>query len=436
MTGISSLAASALSRRGFLKTTAAAGLAAAARTVWAADAPIPASDRIGVGLIGLGKLGFHSHLNGFLGDSRVHVAAVCDVERQRLGQAKARVEERYAERFKKGSYKGCAAYVDFRELLARPDIDAVVISSPEHWHAIHAAEACRAGKHVYCEKPMAYGIAEARAVVNAAERYGRVFQTGTQQRSERMFRFACELVRSGRIGKVHTMHVNVGGPSVECYLPAEPTPKSMEWDLWLGPAPWRPYHSALQPLHLENYGPWRRYRDYGGGSMTDIGSHHFDIAQWGLGMDGTGPVEVCPPDGKERRRLTFRYANGVTMFHGGGMSGCAVEFIGSEGRVAVNRGQLLKTEPESLAREPIGPGEVHLYESPSHRGNWLEGIRTGRPTICPAEVGCRSVTVCHLANLAYRLKRPLKWDPERERFVGDAEANRLLMRPMRSPWRV
>ena len=431
--------ASAITRRSFLKRAAAAGLAAPAfvpaSALGAVGTP-PPSGRIAVGLIGLGKLGTGSHLNGFLNSRGVQVVAVCDVERQRLDSAKAKAEQHYAARLGKRAYTGCAAYTDFRELLARPDIDAVVIATPEHWHAVQAVEACRAGKHVYCEKPMAHSIGEARAVVDAAGRYGVVFQVGSQQRSDRTFRVACELVRSGRIGKVHTVHVNVGGPPRDCYLPGEPTPPSMNWDLWLGPAPWRPYSSKLQPLHTDNWGPWRPYRDYGGSSMTDIGAHHFDIAQWGLGMDHTGPVEIHPPDGDDHPRLTYTYANGVTLFHGGGMAGSAVDFIGSDGRVAVNRGQFLETEPESLVREQLNPNEVHLYESRNHRGNWLDGIRLGKPTICPAEVGCRSVSVCHLGNLAYWLKRPLKWDPVNERFVGDEEANRLVLPPMRSPWRV
>ncbi len=426
-----------VTRRGFLKRSAClAAPAFVPAYALGADGSKPASERIGVGLIGLGKLGYYSHLSAFLNEPRVQVVAVCDVERTRLDNAKTRADAHYANRLPKGTYKGCAAYVDFRELLAHPDVDAVVIASPEHWHAVHAVEACKAGKHVYCEKPMAHSIGEARAVVDAAERYGAVFQVGTQQRSDATFRFACELVRSGRIGKVHTVHVNCGGPPQDCYLPAEPTPKSMEWDLWLGPAPWRPYNSKLQPLNTDNYGPWRPYRDYGGSGMTDIGAHHFDIAQWGLGMDASGPVEVHPPDGKEWPRLGYKYANGVTLFHTGGMAGSAVDFIGAEGRVAVNRGRFLKTEPQALAREPLGAGDVHLYESRSHRGNWLDGIRLGKPAICPAEIGCRSVTVCHLGNLAYWLKRPLKWDPAAERFVGDAEANRLLRAPMRGPWRV
>jgi predicted dehydrogenase len=320
-------------------------------------------------------------------------------------------------------------------VLARPDIDAVFITTPDHWHSIIAIEAARAGKDIYCEKPLALTISEARAVAQAVERYGRVFQTGSQQRSDRTFRFACELVRNGRIGRVHTVHVNVGGPPVDCDLPEEPAPPCLDWDRWLGPAPWRPYNAILAPpITDDGWALWRNYRDYAGGGMTDMGAHHFDIAQWGLGMDGAGPVQIIPPDGKGVNLLTYRYANGVLMTHTGALEKAGVEFIGDKGRVLVNRYDYLVTEPKELARQGFGPGDVRLCRSDDHHLNWAECIRTrGRP-ICDAEIGCRSVTVCHLGNIAYQLKRPLRWDPGKEIFVGDEEANRLLRRPMRAPW--
>lgn len=266
-------------------------------------------------------------------------------------------------------------------------------------------------------------------------RYGRVFQTGSQQRSERGFRVACELVRNNRIGPVHTVHVNVGGPPIECNLPAEPVPEGLDWDFWVGPAPWRPYHSDIAPpLEFRGWPNWRVYRDFAGGMMTDWGAHHFDIAQWGLGMDESGPVEIIPPEHSDARLLTYKYANGVTMYHGGGSGGRAgVEFIGTEGRVMVNRGYL-ETDPPGLELEPLGPNEVHLYESPGHAVDWLACIRTRQRPICDVAIGSHSATVCHLGNIAYRLKRPLRWDPANWRFANDDEANRLLGRPMRSPW--
>ncbi|MBN2451095.1 MAG: gfo/Idh/MocA family oxidoreductase, partial [Lentisphaeria bacterium] len=252
-----------------------------------------------------------------------------------------------------------------------------------------------------------------------------VFQTGSQQRSSREFRFACEMVRNGRIGALTHINVNVGGPSESCHLPAEPVPEGMDWDLWLGPAPWRPYHSAIHPFN------WRNYRDYSGGQMTDWGAHHFDIAQWAMGMDESGPTRIIPPDGRDTTKLTYLYENGVVVTHGGGSNG--VLFTGAEGRVEVNRGYL-QTWPESLKDTPTQAGEVHLYDSRDHRGNFLDCIRTRRRPICDVEIGCRSVTVCHLGNIAYWLKRPLRWDPGTEQIQGDAEASRWLDRPKRAPW--
>ncbi len=425
-------------RRAFLKTAGAAVSAALGpvvlpSSVHAAGNTVPPSERIGLGLIGMGKM-CSGHLGDLLNREQVHIAALCDVETIRLEACGKRVEERYAERYGKGSYRGCRLYGDFRELLSRPDIDAVLIATPTHWHAVNAIEAMKAGKDVYCEKPLALTVREADAVAAAAARYKRVFQTGSQQRSSFRFRFACELVRNGRIGKVKRIHVNVGGPPGPCYLPAEPTPETLDWDLWIGPSPYRPYHHDLCPLDdYKVYPGWRYYRDFGGGGMTDWGAHHFDIAQWALGMDGSGPVEVHPPDGVEYKRLTYRYANGTVMTHGGATTGGGIDFIGTEGKIGVSR-ETLWTEPESLMREKWGPRDVRLYESRDHKGNWLEALRTRRPCICPAAIGCSSITVCHLGNIAYWLKRPLRWDPEKKVFIKDPAANRLLARTMRSPW--
>ncbi|MGB2823163.1 MAG: Gfo/Idh/MocA family oxidoreductase, partial [Phycisphaerae bacterium] len=306
-----------------------------------------------------------------------------------------------------------------------------MIGTPDHWHAIPAIAAAKAGKDIYCEKPMSLTIREARAMVNAVRRYGVIFQTGSQQRSEfaGRFRFAAEMVRSGRIGEIKRIHVNVGGPSGPSEdVPGEPLPpNTVDWDMWLGQAPWRPFSSRI----LRG---WRPFRDYSGGSMTDMGAHHFDIAQWALDMDHSGPVEIIPPDGKGVQWLTYIYANGVVMHRGAGGGGSVV-FYGTEGTIMVSRNALL-TEPANIMEKPISAGEVRLHRGHSHKGNWVECIRTRRRPIADVEVGCRSVTVCHLGNIAYRLKRPLEWDPAREQFVNDAEANRLLDRPKREPWRI
>ena len=428
-------------RRRFLKQAAATSAAAIgfpyivpASALGAAGHVAP-SNRTTLGFIGMGKM-MRGHVGSFLNRGRCHALAVCDVESIRLGQQQKRVDDYYAKRDGKGSYKGCAAYKDFRELVARDDIDAVVIATPDHWHALVSIAAMKSGKDVYCEKPLTLTINEGKAVVKVARQYGRVFQTGSQQRSWPEFHRACELVRNGRVGKVHTVHVNVGGPPIECNLPAQPVPEGLDWDFWLGPAPWRPYNADIAPgLAFRGWPNFRAYRDYAGGGMTDIGAHHFDIAQWGLGMDGTGPVEVTPPNGKDVELLTYRYANGVILHHGGASGRAGIEFKGTEGRVLVNRGYI-GTDPKHLLDEPIGPNETRLYHTRDHHGNWLDCIRTRGKPIADVAIGHSSVTVCHLGNLAYWLKRPLKWDPVAEEFIDDDEANRVLQRPMRSPWRL
>ncbi len=418
-------------RRGFLKGASAAAIGAPLvmpSSVLGLQGGTVPSERITMGIIGVGKQA-HGHLRHFINRSEAQIRAVCDVQDTKLQAAKQVVDEKYGG----GSdYKDLGVYKDFRELIARGDIDAVVIGTPDHWHAIPTIEAARAGMDIYCEKPLTLTIREARAMVDAVRRYGRVFQTGSQQRSSDNFRFACEMVQSGRIGQLKTIHVSVGGPSEDCYLPEEPVPKGVDWDMWLGPAPRRPYNAILcPPPSFTGFPHWRRYKDYSGGGMTDWGAHHFDIAQWGMGMDQSGPVEIYPPDGKEHELLTYRYASGVVMYHGGGANG--VLFTGTEGKIEVNRGYL-KTWPESLMRKPTAPDEVHLYRSPGHQTDWLRCIRTRQKPICDVETGARSVTVCHLGNLAYWLKRPLRWDPVQEEFIGDAKANQWRDRPRREPW--
>lgn len=440
--GISSTRGKPMDRRGFLRTSAGslAGALALPAIVSSAtlglNARAAASDRITIGLIGMGKQ-MGSHLSTMLGRGDTQVLAVCDVESVRLEMAQARANDYYAGQSGSNGGKTVDAYKDFRELCARDDIDAVLIATPNHWHAIPVVEAVKNGKDIYLEKPQARTIRECQAIVNAVRRYGRVFQQGSQQRSDNKFRFACELVRNGRIGRVHTVHVSVGGPPVDCYLPEEPVPAGLDWDFWLGPAPYRPYNSDIAPgVDYDGWPNWRNYRDYAGGMMTDWGAHHFDIAQWGLGMDHTGPVEVAPPETSGTGLLTYKYDNGVIMHHQGGTDPRAgVEFVGTHGRVFVNRGYL-RTDPEELINEFIGPDEIHLYESSGHHSDWLECIRTRSRPICDVEIGHRTASVCHIGNIAYLLKRTLKWDPVHEQFVNDDEANRHLGRALRDPWRL
>ncbi len=431
-----------INRREFLRHSAGvAGAIAAApyivpASVFGQDAP---SERITIGMIGTGKQSQHLQ-RMFMGARGTQVVAGADVDKLKLARSEKMANDHYAKAKADGTWKGFTAYGDFQELLARKDIDAVVIATPDHWHGLNAVYAARAGKDIFCEKPLGHNIVESLAMVRETRRYNRVFQTGSMQRSDNRFRFACELVRNGYIGDIKHIVVNVGGPPIDCDLAGEEVPEYLDWNGWVGPAPMRPYHPELSPhISRDVFPNWRRYKDYGGGGMTDWGAHHFDIAQWGIGMDGDGPVEVIPPDGKDIKALTYLYASGITMTREGRYEGHGnvngVLFVGSKGKVEVNRGYL-KTWPDELKDQKIGTNEVHLYDSRNHYTDWLDAIRTRSKPICDVEIGCSTVLVCLIGNIAYELKRPLKWNPKTNQFVGDNEANRLRGRTMRSPWRI
>ena len=425
-----------VSRRGFVRgvTAAAAAPWFVSARVLGDDARPAAGDRITVAAIGTGKMMYGSHLPHFLRMPGVQVVAVCDVDTTRRLAAKQRVDQAYGQ-------DDCKSYGDYREILARDDIDAIVCATPDHWHAQIILDACRAGKDIYCEKPLTNTLAEAKVVMDAVQRSGVIFQTGSQQRASRNFRYACELVRNGRIGEVRRVEVAVGGPPKMCDLDGEPPEPGLDWDRWLGPAPERAYSSVLSPRGMHDHFPaWRNYREYGGGGMTDWGAHHFDIAQWGLGMDESGPVEIVPPESenaRDGRGVRFIYANGTEVIHGGSFG---VEFIGTEGSIRVNRGKLEST-PERLIHEPIGDDEIQLYRAPSdghggHRQDWVECMRSRTQPGCPIEVGARTVAVCHLGNIAYLHGdelggKPLRWDPLRWQFIDNDAANALRDYPYR-----
>ena len=394
-----------------------------------ADGSVAPSNQITIGQIGFGWIG-GSHLGAMLGRKDVRYVAACDVNGQKLEEVRQRIETTYSERYGKDNYQGCAVYRDYREMLAREDMDAVIIATPDHWHALISIHAAQAGKDIYCEKPMTLTIREARAVVETVRRYGRVFQTGSQQRSNVFgsFRQACELVRNGRIGKVRSVNVSTGGPPISCDLPAEAQPDHFDWDMWLGPVLRRPYHSKLSAVS------WRPYREFCGGGFADMGAHHFDIAQWALGMDHTGPTKIYPPDADGRERVSFEYANGIIMNHVGGNS-LGLTFYGSDGELYVGRDGL-RAKPESILKEPIGPDDIRLYKSDDHHGNWLDCIRTRKKCVADVEIGARSATICHLGNIAYQLGQELTWDPVAEEFASNEQANRLLSRAKRSPWHI
>lgn len=391
-----------------------------------------ASNKITLGFIGVGTMG-RGHLRSFLGRANVQVLAVCDVVAERRDDAKKIVDAYYTKNKAKGSDAGCSAYKDFRDLLKHKGLDAVVISTPDHWHAIGCVQAAEAKKHIYCEKPLTHCIAHGRKIVDAVAKHKVVFQTGSQQRSEYRgdFRKAAEYVRNGRVGKLHTIRIGVGGPAVPCDLKGEDVPDGTDWDLWLGPAPQREYSSVLCPKGIHKHFPsWRLYREYAGGILADMGAHHFDIAQWALDMDQSGPVTIEPPQ-KGNTGLKFTYANGVVMYHGG-PTDCT--FVGSDGTISVSRAKI-GSKPETILTTPLGEKDVRLYQAKDHRANWLECIKSGKATICPAEVGHRTATICHLGNIGYWLRKKLTWDPKKERF-DDAEANKWLDRETRAPWKV
>ncbi len=448
-----------MNRRSFLRataSTAAAGLAfptvvpASALGLGGSVAP---SDRITLGIIGTGNQGFND-IRSFLRDERVQIVAVCDVNRESPGYwdgkvggrepAKRQVEEHYGKQKPSGTYQGCAALVDFREILGRDDIDAVEVCTPDHWHAIPVIEACKAKKDIYCQKPLSLTVAEGRAMSFAVARSGVVFQTGSQQRSDARFRRACELVRNGRIGKLQTVRVGLPGGRTDYaktgdHKDPEPVPEGFEYGLWLGPAPEAPYAPAR--CHVN----FRWIYDYSGGQVTDWGGHHPDCAQWGMGTDLTGPVAIrnakasFPPDKLWDTATEFSfeavYENGVTMIVSN-TERMGVTWEGTEGKVYANRGKL-ETEPASLVDSEIGPGEIHLYASDDHFRNFIDCVISREPTAAPVEVAHRSITIAHLGNIAMRLGRDrLRWDPRSERIIGDDEAAKMLSRPYRDPWKL
>ncbi|HEY5313650.1 MAG TPA: Gfo/Idh/MocA family oxidoreductase, partial [Pirellulales bacterium] len=386
-----------VNRRRFLGHSTAAALAAATCATGSPRAFAAANERIQLGFIGIGYQS-RGHLKRLLKFPDVQVVAVCDVETTRRDDAQRTANEAYARQSGQGSYRGCQAFGDFRQLLSTGQVDAVVIGTPDHWHAIPAIAAARAGKDIYCEKPLSLTIAEGRAMVTAAREKNIVFQTGSQQRSEfgGLFRHAVELVRNGHIGEVKVVRVGVGGPAVPCDLPTETLPAGTDWDFWQGPSPARGYNQILCPQGIHKHFPaWRKYREYGGGGLSDMGAHHFDIAQWALGMDQSGPVLVEPPSGDAITGLKFTYANGIVMFHGG-PNGCTFE--GTRGTLYVDR-KKLETTPATIAEHKTTADEFHVAPSDNHYRNWLAAVRQRTRPICDVEIGHRSATVCQLGNI-------------------------------------
>ncbi len=446
---------SEVTRRRFLQTSVA-GLAVAGLPAWfvreahaheqqrAANMPLPKgpNEMIRLGVIGPGgsKGGYRQGLGvarAAHGQPNCRVIAACDVDKTHLAEAV------------KAFGDGTQGYVDYRELIARPDIDAVVIGTPDHWHAVIAIAAMRAGKHVYCEKPLTHNIGEGKELTRVARETGRAFQVGSQQRSDGRFRLACEVVRNGRIGKIKRVEARLPGAPAGGPFPPQPVPADFDFDRWLGPAPRAEY------VKERTHGNFRYWYEYAGGMMTDWGAHHLDITQWGLGMDRSGPVAVSsvgtlPENATKPNAYNVHTSFDVTYtYRPLGTTGNdditvlatskgenGVRFEGDKGWVFVSRGKIEASDPKILS-EPLPDGAIRLYASNDHVGNFIEGVRTGKPCICDAETGHRSVSVCHIGNISLRLGgRRLEWDPRRQEFKNDAQANALLSRPMRREYAI
>lgn len=419
------------SRRKFIKNTAfVAGLISIIPRHVLGKGFLAPSDKINLGYIGLGKQGGNL-ANSFTTNTQAQIVAGSDVWGSKQEWFKGVVEDYYAEERNIASYNGVTTYVDYRELLEQDGIDAVVIATPDHWHAIQAIDAMNAGKDVYCEKPLTNTIHEGRAMVKGVERNKSILQVGSMQRSWERFRKAQEIVSSGKLGKITKVLVNVGDPARPYDLPAEPTPPGVDWNLWCGPTKLLTYHHTIAPKVVDKYPDWRDFKETGGGILSDWGAHMFDIAQWCLGMDHTGPVQFNPP--KERsavRGLQMFYANGIEMVHEDFGRNWAVRFIGSEGMMDVSRG-FLETTPTNILLPNGGDPKELFNDRGNHYQNWLDAIKTRKQPICDVEIGHRSASVCNVANIAYELGRPLQWNPMKEKFKGDAEANKMRKRKNR-----
>jgi predicted dehydrogenase len=452
-----------LSRRGFIQRSMAA-LAAAGLPAWAASEIVASrleaaeddkpKDTIQVGLVGCGGQGRYI-LNAALRDKRVKVVAVCDVDRTRVEKASNELP---------GKPK---AYEDFRHLNDDKNVDAILCGTVDHWHALVSIDAMLKGKDVYCEKPLSLTVEESKAIARVAREKKRIFQVGSQQRSDARFRLACELVRNGRLGKIQVIETRIGSNPTSPVVPEAPVPEGLNWDFWLGPTPKVPYRwmeakDHRPPYYSNGHYEFRWWYAYSGGKMTDWGAHHNDIAQWALGMDDSGPVEVtakatAPAKGEGRYdchpdfEVTYTYANGTKLVcKSKGENG--VNFLGEDGKeIFVSRSLIRASDqemkpttgkggkpggPSKILDEKLGKDAIRLYLSNNHMENWLEGIRTRKACICDANVGHRSVTVCHIGVIATRLGKALKWDPKAEKFLGDDEANAMLSRKMRGDWKL
>ena len=453
----------AFSRRRFLGGAAAAVAAPLIipRSVLGDETTPGANEKLAIGCVGIGKMMYGDHLPHYLRMNNVKIVAVCDVDTTRREAGKKRADDAYGN-------SDCAAYINYHDILERDDIDAVACATPDHWHAMVILDTCKAGKDMYCEKPLTNNLVEAKKVMDAVNASDIIFQTGSQQRASDNFRYACELVRNGYIGKVQQVQVGVGGPPRPCDLPGEEMEPGLDWERWLGPAPMREYSSVLSPRGVHNHFPsWRNYCEYGGGGMTDWGAHHVDIATWGMDKTTTGPISVDPvlaehpvpfengyPTVKDRYNTATKfdikvtYADGIELsILSGARNG--ILFEGTEGRIFVSRGVLQGKPVEDLADNPLPEGlleEVYKggpiydgmpgFKSNPHVKNFFNAIDKRTEPISDVFSHHRALTTCHLSGIAARLGRKIQWNPETETVVDDAQAQALTAREKRQGFEI
>ncbi len=451
-----------MQRRKFIKQT----LTGVAATTFGFPTIVPASvfgknapsNKINIGQIGCGRIGRDHDLPGTLQHDVARVMAVCDLDSNRLKDGKVSVEEFYKKKTGKDKYMDVKMYDDYHEMLLNKDIDAVIISTPDFWHAQPAMEAALAGKDIYLQKPTSLTIAEGRMLSNVIKKTGRILQVGTQQRSSEQFRVAAELVRNGRIGKLHTIKIGLPGDPSGPAAPAMPVPKGFNYDAWLGSTPEMPYtEKGVHPQVGYGRPGWLRIEQFGAGMITGWGQHHYDIAAWGMDTEYMGPTSVqavaeFPKSGLWNVHGDFmakaEYANGVTVYTSGGYLN-GIRFEGTEGWIFVSRGdyQASASDPTSKTKSPkldasdpklltsvIGEKEIHLYNSAEQHGNWLDCIQSRKEPISPVEIGHRTCSICLITHISMKLQRKLNWDPIKERFINDEEANKMLSRTQRKPY--
>ena len=419
------------------------------------DAP---SNKINIGQIGCGRIARTHDLPGTWKHEKARIMAVCDLDRHRTEETKQLVEEYYTKKTGQANYIDVKMYDDYREMLLNKDIDAVMISTPDFWHAQPAMEAALAGKDIYLQKPTSLTIHEGRQLANVIKKTGRILQVGTQQRSTSQFRIAAELVRNGRIGKLHTVKIGLPGDPSGPPAPAMPVPKGFNFDMWLGSTPEMAYTEiAVHPQKGYDRPGWLRMEQFGAGMITGWGPHHYDSAAWGMDTEYTGPISVesvaeFPKSGLWNVHGDFmskaEYANGITMYTSGGYQN-GIRYEGSEGWIFVSRGDYAATPSDPTAKvrskaldasDPkilqsvIGEKETHLYHSDDQHGNWLDCIESRKEPISPIEIGHRACTVCLITHVSMKIPRKLQWDPTKEQFVNDAEANTWLRRAQRAPY--